>query len=267
MHLRTLVLTSAAVALTVSHAVAYAQTPIYSLVTTIKCRPGKTAECEDYLSKNLHKSMQLRVERGVIDGFILTRLVDPQAAEAGFTHTYLISSSKPIPAESSPEYRKAGADATGMTEEENLAKQREVRDIVSRYRTRTVSTAGTPVEKGDFVRTSFLKTPHGKRTELASSMKLRQGMMEQSAKKGRLRGWTFREALYRGEADPFDALESLIYKDAEAVMSPAPPVEQLRESFEKGNPGKNYEAHIAQRRELNRVQTIRTSKVIDVIRK
>ena len=53
MDLRILALTSAAAAI-----MTFAQTTSpYSLVTQIKCKPGKTAECEEYLNKTLHKSM------------------------------------------------------------------------------------------------------------------------------------------------------------------------------------------------------------------
>ena len=126
MNLRILALISAA---TVSQS-ATAQHSAYTLVTNVKCKAGKAAECDEYLSKTLHKVMQLRVERGVIDSFTLTQLMDPMASEAGYTHTYVVSSSKPFPAEQSAEYRKAAEDVSGMSNADFQTKSNEFRELV-----------------------------------------------------------------------------------------------------------------------------------------
>jgi hypothetical protein len=264
MDLRTLALISAAAA-----AMAFAQTPTntYRIVTQIKCKPGKTAECEEYLSKSLHKSMQLRVERGVINSFVLYRLVDPASSEAGFTHTYTISSDKPFPAESSEAYRKAGTDASGLSEEANRAKMNEVREIVARYRSKAMTRVGDPGQKGDYSRVYYLKTPTGKRAELRENMKLRAPLMDQLVKNGRIRSYGYREVMFRGEADAFDATETITYKDPQTAMDEPPSLPQLKAAFEAGNPGKDYMQFTHGRGELVRVQMVRTLKLIDIIRK
>ena len=264
MDIRILALTSAAAA-----AMTFAQTTTntYSSVTQIKCKPGKTAECEEYLSKTLHKVMQLRVERGLINGYMLTRLLDPMASAAGFTHTYVIYSDKPFAAEPSDAYRKAGEDASGMSNADAQAKSSEVRELVARYRSKLITRSGDNIQKGDFLRTYFLKTASGKRAALAENMKLRAPLMAELVKSGRIRNYGYREVSLRGEADAFDATESIIYKDGQTAMDEPPPAAQLRAAFEKGNPGKDYQQFLEQRRDLMRVQMVRTSKVIDVINK
>jgi hypothetical protein len=265
MDLRILALTSAAAAV-----MTFAQTPTnYSLVTQIKCKPGKTAECEEYLSKSLHKAMQLRVERGLFHSFSLYRLVDPMPSEAGFTHAYVISSDKPFPAEASEAYRKAGTDSSGMSSEAYQAKTQEVREIVARYRSKVVAraTTGAPSEKGDYARIYYLKTPPNKRAELRENMRLRVPMMEQLVKSGRLRAYSSREIMFRGEADAFDATETITYKDPQTAMDEPPPFAQLKAAFDAGNPGKDYMQFLNARNEVVRVRMVRTLKLIDVIRK
>ena len=264
MDIRILALTSAAAA-----AMTFAQTTTnpYVQMTQIKCHPGKTAECEQFLSTTLHKTMQLRVERGLINSYVLNRLVDPMSTEAGYTHMYAITSDKPFAAEPSDAYRKAGTDASGMSNEAYQAKSNEVRALVGRYRSKVIARVGDQVEKGDFTRVYFLKTLPGKRADLRDSMRLRAPLMEQLAKSGRLRGYNYREVMLRGEADPFDATESITYKDGQTAMDEPPPFAQLKAAFDGGNPGKDYQQFVNRRAELVRVQMVRTLKAIDVIRK
>ena len=270
MNLRNLALSSAVAVLTASQT-SYAQTPtnaVYSLVTNMRCKPGKTVECEAYLTGPLHKAMQARVDKGHISGYTLTRLMDPLVVEAGYTHTYVVSSDKPFPAEPSAGYRNVVEEAVGMSDADYQAKSNEVRDLVSRYRSKTVAVAGDGIQKGDFIRTYSLKTPAGKRAELRENMQsFRAPMMDQLMKGGRLRRWTFRELMNRGEADAFNATESITYKDAEMAMAEPPSLQQAQAAFAKGAPGKDYQYFLEKRRELNHVVMVRTSKIIDLINK
>lgn len=237
------------------------------MVTQIRCKPGKAAECEEYLTKSLHKAMQLRVDRGVINSFSLYRLVDPTPAQAGLTHGYVIGSGKPFPSEQSDAYRKAGEDASGLSRAAYLARQNEVREIVHRYRSTSIARVGAPSEKGDFARIYYLKTPPNKRAEMRENMRLRAPLMEQLVKSGRLRAYQYREVMLRGEADPFDATETIVSKDGQTAMDHPPPFAQLKAAFEAGNPGKDYQQFTNQRQGVVHVQMVRTLKLIDIIRK
>jgi hypothetical protein len=255
-----------AIASAVAATLTFAQSN-YMTGTQIKCKSGKTAECEAFLNTTFRKAMQLRVERGMIQSYALYRLVDPIPAEAGFTHSFVITSDKPLSAEASDEYRKAEAEATGMPSEAFRAKANELRDVVSRTRSKFWARAGMPAEKGDFTRVQYLKTPRGKRLELRELAQIRAAMMEQLVKSGRLRGYNYREVMLRGEADSYDAVEAITYKDGQTAMDDPPPFAQLKAAFDAGNPGKDYQQFVNKRVELVHTQMVRTLKLMDVIRK
>lgn len=246
-----------------------AQTPrTYQMSTYIKCKPGNRTACEDYLNNTFRKAMKARVDQGIITSYSLSRLVEPGAYDAGYTHTYTISSTKPFEAEATDAYNKAGEQGAGMSREERLAKSAEMFDSVSRIRSVSVAGLDPKVEKGDFVRAYYLKIAPHKQADFAQYMqKERKPMMEQIMLSGRHRTWTVRNVLFRGSQDSYNAVELWIYKNGETAMAEAPPTAQMDAWFKKAHPDGSYQQYLDRGRELRDVAMIRTFKILDIIRK
>lgn len=237
----------------------------YGSTTFVKCKPGKGQACEDFLKKNLHVAMQARQAKGMISLFTLSRVVIPNASEAGFTHAYSITSAKPAPAEPSAEYTKVGDDARGIPIAEYYRQGDELMDFVSQVRYVQLATTGGSPQVGNFARMTFLKTPPGKQAELTELMRTKEKPLEaQFQKDGAITAWVFRGIQYRGSEDPYNAIEIIGFKDAEAATAGGG-LAQAQAAFAKALPGMSWATYNDQRTALRRVVKVRTVKLIDVV--
>jgi hypothetical protein len=237
--------------------------PGYHSVACLKLKPDSAAEFRKFVTDDVHKVAQGRVDDGELTGWYLLRSVFPQGESVECD--YLIVAMFPkMPHAFGPDILEAAIKKAGLTitPDDYVKRRNSLSKVVSTAVYQNQAAVGAP-KKGDYFQVNYMKVSEDNLNDWVNYEKqVWKPLAEQLVKDGKEDGWSLNvRSMPFGSDLPFQGVTVDVYPSMDAVFENDP---QFIERFRKVHPDMEF-GFTMERFEKLRTQALAELYVLDDI--